>query len=59
LQLLVDDGVSDRGHRRNLLDPRWHYVGVACGSHYRYQTMCVLDFAVQFQDVQFQERKDR
>jgi uncharacterized protein YkwD len=48
VQLLVDDGVSNRGHRRELLDPRWHYVGISCGPHSVYQRMCVLDFAVEF-----------
>jgi hypothetical protein len=48
--LLVDDGVADRGHRRSLLDPRWRYVGIACGFHARYGTMCVLDFASNYQD---------
>jgi uncharacterized protein YkwD len=49
-QLLIDDGVRDRGHRRNLLDPRWRYVGIACGAHARYGRMCVLDFAVAYHD---------
>lgn len=26
MMLLVDDGISTRGHRRNLLDPSWRYV---------------------------------
>ncbi len=26
LLLLVDDGIDNRGHRRNLLDPKWQYV---------------------------------
>ncbi len=25
IQLLLDDGISSRGHRRNLLDPKWKY----------------------------------
>ena len=48
--LLIDDGVADRGHRRSLLDPRWRYAGIACGFHGRYGTMCVLDFASNYQD---------
>lgn len=50
LQQLVDDGVADRGHRRNLLNPVWRYVGIACGPHTRYGTMCVLDFAADYRD---------
>jgi uncharacterized protein YkwD len=49
-QMLIDDGVRDRGHRRNLLDPKWRYVGISCGAHSVYRGMCVLDFAVGFQD---------
>jgi uncharacterized protein YkwD len=48
IQLLVDDGVADRGHRDNLLDPKWAVEGVACGPHRRYQQMCVMDFAVKY-----------
>jgi len=48
--LMVDDGVADRGHRRSLLDPRWRYVGIACGAHSGYGTMCVLDFASNYRD---------
>lgn len=50
VNLLIDDGVADRGHRRSLLDPRWRYVGIACGFHARYGTMCVLDFASNYKD---------
>jgi len=43
--LLIDDGVSNRGHRNMLLHPEMRLVGVACGKHPVYETMCVLDFA--------------
>jgi uncharacterized protein YkwD len=48
--LLIDDNVPDRGHRKILLDPRYRYVGVACGHHAVYRTMCVLDFAGEYRD---------
>lgn len=50
IQQLVDDGVGNRGHRRNLLNQAWRYVGIACGPHARYGTMCVMDFAVNYRD---------
>ena len=40
--LLVDDGVPDRGHRVLLLDVRFQRVGIACGGHRNYRTMCVI-----------------
>lgn len=43
--LLIDDGVKSRGHRANLLQADFRSVGVACGTHPRYNTMCVMDFA--------------
>jgi len=40
-QLLIDDGVPDRGHRHSLLRPTHRYAGVACGRHPVHRTMCV------------------
>ena len=40
-QLLIDDGVPDRGHRHSLLRPTHRYAGVACGTHRVHRTMCV------------------
>jgi uncharacterized protein YkwD len=48
IQLLVDDGVPDRGHRDNILDPGWTVEGVACGPHRRYEQMCVMDLAARY-----------
>lgn len=43
--LLIDDGVKNRGHRDNLLNPDFKLVGVSCGKHPVYNTICVMDFA--------------
>lgn len=45
LQLIVDDGVPDRGHRRILFNPSYTLVGAACAPHPVWRTACVLDFA--------------
>ena len=43
--LLIDDNVRNRGHRKTFLNPNLKLVGVSCGKHPEYKTMCVMDFA--------------
>lgn len=50
VQLLVDDGVRNRGHRVNILDPAMQVVGVACGAHPRYAVVCVMDHARAYRE---------
>jgi len=50
IQLLIDDGVADRGHRVNMLDPAIRLVGVACGPHARYAMVCVMDHAQRYEE---------
>jgi len=45
VQLIIDDGVRDRGHRMNIFKPEFLVVGVSCGNHVRYGTVCVTTFA--------------
>jgi uncharacterized protein YkwD len=40
--LLIDDGVADRGHRRNVYGPMAKVVGIACEPHPRYGSVCVI-----------------
>jgi len=52
IYLLIDDGVRDRGHRKNFLNPDFNMVGVATGSHPEYGLMSVMDFADGFKTTQ-------
>jgi uncharacterized protein YkwD len=40
--LIVDDGVRDRGHRHNIFDATARVAGIACGPHRTYGSMCVI-----------------
>lgn len=50
IYLLIDDGISDRGHRKTFLHPAYKMVGVATGTHPGYKSMWVMDFAGSFTD---------
>ena len=44
-QLVIDAGVSGRGHRMIIFDPNLTIAGAHCGPHATYRYMCVIDFA--------------
>ena len=44
-QLIIDDGVPDRGHRALLFADKLRFAGVSCGPHPEYRAMCVIDLA--------------
>lgn len=48
VQLLVDDDVPDRGHRRIIFNPVYTLVGVGCGPHPVYRRVCVINLALPY-----------
>lgn len=47
---VIDDGVPDRGHRHNVLDPVIRVAGAACGPHRVWGTACVVDHAAGYRE---------
>lgn len=50
MNLIIDDGVPGRGHRKNIFSRTFVMAGVACGPHPRFGTVCVIDFAGEFRE---------
>lgn len=48
IQLLIDDGVANRGHRHLIFNPDFHAAGAATGPHLEFEAMTVVDFADGF-----------
>ncbi len=50
IQLIVDDGVANRGHRVNIFKKDFKVVGIAVAPHAKYGNMCTMDFAGGYVD---------
>ena len=44
MELLIDEGISNLGHRKNILNPEFNAIGVSIIPHKRYQFNCVMSF---------------
>ena len=49
-ELLIDDGVASRGHRRNLLADPFRVCGIALAPHSAWSWVCCIDFAGGFSE---------
>lgn len=45
IDLVIDDGIPGRGHRKNIMDKRYHYIGVAIGAHKKFGKMYTMNFS--------------
>lgn len=50
IQLLIDDGVVNRGHRKNIMEDQFLVVGIAVGTHKFYNWMCTMDLAGGYEE---------
>ncbi|MCB0736560.1 MAG: hypothetical protein KDC92_03535 [Bacteroidetes bacterium] len=46
LNLLVDEGIKDLGHRKIMLAKGYKTIGTAVGKHHKYEESAVLDFGL-------------
>ena len=45
IQMIIDDGVKSRRHRKNIFSPNFNFVGIAFGKSKAGEGLCVVDFA--------------
>lgn len=48
LALIIDDGLKNRKHRKNIFNPAFNFAGAAYGPHARYRSVCSIEFAAGF-----------
>ena len=48
LLLIVDDGVQNRGHRENIFNADFNFMGCFSGEHKEFEQMVTIDYAGGF-----------
>lgn len=57
LMMVLDDGVSNRIHRKNLLDPRFKFAGVSNGHNIKKMNLTVVVFSDSLNEIETCEMK--
>ena len=47
MNLIIDDGVANRGHRTNIFADGWTIAGAGCGPHAIYRSVCVINYVAE------------
>jgi uncharacterized protein YkwD len=47
MEMLIDEGVTDRTHRHNILGKTFNHIGVSIKPHKMMEFNCVMDFSVE------------
>jgi uncharacterized protein YkwD len=50
ISLIIDDGVPNRGHRRNIFDPNYHVTGISVSEPLTFGAKCVIDYVGGFKE---------
>ena len=51
LTFLIDDGIKDRNHRKNIFNPNLLFMGVASGKHEAYEHVTVCDYVAGVREL--------
>jgi hypothetical protein len=51
IKLLIDDEVTDLGHRKNMLEPLYNSIGISTTPHKTYGYNCVMDFGMKREEM--------
>ena len=50
ISFIIDDGVSSRGHRGNIFDKKFYFIGASSGYHKAFSTCLVVTFVAEIKD---------